>query len=169
MSKEFTLNEIDEAIQKTEGLLRRLKNQRRNPGMPLHLAPKGKKPKSRTKSKPKSRTKSKPRLRTRSRTRSKPKSDSNKAKLEMMGIEPKLLFGLDESELGALLDNPQLRERFLVNDFRPPDDSPRQTPPLGFYDYPVGDNPNDPATLHRNTALTQMHPAPVQHMQPRFG
>ena len=61
MSKKVTLNEVDRAIQKTEGLLRRLNIQRRNPGIPLHLAPKGKKPKSRTKSKPKSRTKSKPR------------------------------------------------------------------------------------------------------------
>ena len=160
MSKKLTLNEIDEAIQKTEELLRRLKIERRNPGIPLHLAPKGKK----TKSKPKSRTKSKPR----SRTKSKPKS-SNKVKLEMMGIEPKLLFGLDESELGTLLDNPQLRSRFLLNDLRPPDDSPRLTPPSGFYDFPPGDDPDDPKTLHRNTALTQMHSSPVQQMKPRFG
>ena len=144
MSKKLTLNEIDEAIQKTEKLLRRLKIERRNPGIPLHLAPKGKK------------------------TKSKPKS-SNKVKLEMMGIEPKLLFGLDESELGTLLDNPQLRSRFLLNDLRPPDDSPRLTPPSGFYDFPPGDDPDDPKTLHRNTALTQMHSSPVQQMKPRFG
>ena len=144
MSKKLTLNEIDEAIQKTEELLRRLKIERRNPGIPLHLAPKGKK------------------------TKSKPKS-SNKVKLEMMGIEPKLLFGLDESELGTLLDNPQLRSRFLLNDLRPPDDSPRLTPPSGFYDFPPGDDPDDPKTLHRNTALTQMHSSPVQQMKPRFG
>jgi len=87
----------------------------------------------------------------------------------MMGIEPKLLFGLDESELGTLLDNPQLRSRFLLNDLRPPDDSPRLTPPSGFYDFPPGDDPDDPKTLHRNTALTQMHSSPVQQMKPRFG
>ena len=149
MSKEVTLNEIDEAIQKTEKLLRRLKIQRRNPGIPLHLAPKGKKPKSRTKSKPKSQS-----------------IQKKRDKLKNLGVDPRQLFGLDNDELSSLLKNPQLI--LQRENFRPPDDSPRRTPPSGFYNYPPDHNPNDPATLHRNTALTQLID-PVPQMLPRFG
>ena len=46
----------------------------------------------------------------------------------MLGIKPQLLFGLDESELGALLDNPQLMSQLHLNDFRPPDDDSTPLP-----------------------------------------
>ena len=196
-NQEVTLDEVIKAMEGTEKLLSKLRRQQMNPGLPLHLAPKGRKPKSRkrTSSKPKSRkrTSSKPKSRTRttskpkSRTTSKPKSrTTSKAKLrediqlkkkqiEELGVDTRQLFGLDNDELNALLENPQLiksmapyRESFL-----PPDDSPRRTPPSGFYEYPPNDNPNDPATLRRNVALARpdsigQEPLP-EKMRPRFG
>ena len=64
---------MDKEIKKTEQLLSKLRSQRANPGLPLHLAPKGKKSnsKSKTKSKPKSKTKSKPKEESRLKKRSK--------------------------------------------------------------------------------------------------
>jgi len=222
-NQEVTLDEVIKAMEGTEKLLSKLRRQQMNPGLPLHLAPKGRKPKSRkrtsskpksrkrtsskpksrkrtsskpksrtrTTSKPKSRTTSKPKSRTtskpKSRTTSKPKSrTTSKAKLrediqlkkkqiEELGVDTRQLFGLDNDELNALLENPQLiksmapyRESFL-----PPDDSPRRTPPSGFYEYPPNDNPNDPATLRRNVALARpdsigQEPLP-EKMRPRFG
>ena len=204
-NQEVTLDEVIKAMEGTEKLLSKLRRQQMNPGLPLHLAPKGRKPKSRkrTSSKPKSRkrTSSKPKSRTRttskpksrttskpkSRTTSKPKSrTTSKAKLrediqlkkkqiKELGVDTRQLFGLDNDELNALLENPQLiksmapyRESFL-----PPDDSPRRTPPSGFYEYPPNDNPNDPATLRRNVALARpdsigQEPLP-EKMRPRFG
>ena len=62
MPKKVTKSEINKEIKKTEALLRTLKMQLINPGMPMHLAPKGKKSKSR--SKKKSRSKPKPKSRS---------------------------------------------------------------------------------------------------------
>ena len=79
MSKnKMTLSEVDKEIKKTEQLLSKLRSQRANPGLPLHLAPKGKKSnsKSKTKSKPKSKSKSKPKSKSKSKPKSKPKSKS---------------------------------------------------------------------------------------------
>ena len=98
-----------------------------------------------------------------------------KKQIEELGVDARQLFGLDNDELDAILENPQLiksmapyRESFL-----PPDDSPRRTPPSGFYEYPPNDNPNDPATLRRNVALARpdsigQEPLP-EKMRPRFG
>ena len=186
-------SEVHKEIKKTEALLRKLKMQMMNPGMPMHLAPKGKKskkrskPKSKKRSKPKSKTRSKPKSKKRSKpkskTRSKPKSksrsrsrsrsrsgiQSKKKKIENLGVDPRLLFGLDSDELDALLENPQLIKSMAPysESFRPPDDDPPVSP-LGLYDYPVGQNPYRPETLKRNTAFARPEPQPVQ-MYPRFG
>ena len=94
----------------------------------------------------------------------------------MMGIEPRLLFGLDESELGALLDNPQLGKRVSLNDFRPPDDdSPPPSGRYGFtgptlgYDYVPGANPMSPDTLQRTTNKPLHHEFLPEVSRPRFG
>ena len=59
--KEVTQKDIQTELKKTTQLLRKIKGERINPGIPLHLAPKGKKKKSKSKSrsKPKSTTKTK--------------------------------------------------------------------------------------------------------------
>ena len=83
MSKnKVTLSEVDKEIKKIEKLLSKLRSQRANPGLPLHLAPKGKKPKSKTKSK----TKSKPK----SKTKSKPKSNSRLKKRSKGALIPQI-------------------------------------------------------------------------------
>ena len=193
-----TKSKVGKEIKKTEALLRTLKMQMMNPGMPMHLAPKGKKSKprsrSRTRSKPKSkpksrskprsksrsksrsRSRSKPRSRSRSRSRSKSKLkqrsssgiQSKKKKIENLGVDPRLLFGLDSDELDALLENPQLIKSMAPysESFRPPDDDPPVSP-LGLYDFPLGDNPYHPTTLKRQTALTKQ--GPQIYMNPRFG
>ena len=195
-----TKSEFHKEIKKTEALLRKLKMQMMNPGMPMHLAPKGKKskkrskpksktrskPKSKSRSKPKSKTKSKPKSKSRSRSRSRSKSrsrsrsrskqrsksgiQSKKNKIEKLGVDPRLLFGLDSDELDALLENPQLIRSMAPysESFRPPDDDPPVSP-LGLYDYPVGDNPYRPETLKRNTAFARPDPQPQVQMYPRFG
>ena len=202
-----TKSQVHKEIKKTEALLHKLKMQMMNPGMPMHLAPKGKKSKprlkSRSKSKPRSkpkskkrsrsrsRSKSKSRSRSRSRSRSKSKSrsrsksksrskprmkqrsrsgiQSKKNKIEKLGVDPRLLFGLDSDELDALLENPQLIRSMAPysESFHPPDDPP--VSPLGLYDYPVGQNPYRPETLKRNTAFARPEPQPQVHMLPRFG
>ena len=192
-----TKSEVHKEIKKTEALLRKLKMQMMNPGMPMHLAPKGKKskprsrsrtrskpksksrsrskPKSRSKPRSKSRSRSKPRSRSRSRSKSRMKQrsssgiQSKKKKIENLGVDPRLLFGLDSDELDALLENPQLIKSMAPysESFRPPDDDPPVSP-LGLYDYPVGHNPNRPETLKRNTAFARPQEQPV-HMLPRFG
>ena len=160
--KKVTERDIQKELEKTTQLLRKIKGERMNPGMPLHLAPKGKKKNSRSKPKTKS--------------RSKPKSSSKKKKLEMLGIKPQLLFGLDESELGALLDNPQLMSRLHLNDFRPPDDD--STPPPGRYgftgpalgyDYVPGADPMAPETLQRTTNKPIRQEVLPEVLRPRFG
>ena len=164
--KKVTERDIQKELEKTTQLLRKIKGERMNPGMPLHLAPKGKKKKSR----------SKPKTKSRSKSRSKPKSSSKKKKLEMLGIKPQLLFGLDESELGALLDNPQLMSRLHLNDFRPPDDD--STPPPGRYgftgpalgyDYVPGADPMAPETLQRTTNKPIRQEVLPEVLRPRFG
>ena len=94
----------------------------------------------------------------------------------MMGIEPRLLFGLDESELGALLDNPQLRTRFLLYDLRPPDDdSPPPSGRYGFigptlgYDYVPDADPMSPDTLQRTINKPLHHEVLPEVLRPRFG
>ena len=168
--KKVTERDIQKELEKTTQLLRKIKGERMNPGMPLHLAPKGKKKKSR--SKPKTKSRSKPKT----KSRSKPKSSSKKKKLEMLGIKPQLLFGLDESELGALLDNPQLMSRLHLNDFRPPDDD--STPPPGRYgftgpalgyDYVPGADPMAPETLQRTTNKPIRQEVLPEVLRPRFG
>ena len=189
-----TKSEVGKEIKKTEALLRKLKMQMMNPGLPMHLAPKGKKSKprsrsrSRPRSKPKSRTKQRSKSRSKSRSRSKPRSkprsrsrsksklkqrsssgiQSKKKKMENLGVDPRLLFGLDSDELDALLENPQLIRSMAPysESFRPPDDDPPVSP-LGLYDYPLGDNPYHPTTLKRQTALTKQ--GPQIYMNPRFG
>ena len=164
--KKVTERDIQKELEKTTQLLRKIKGERMNPGMPLHLAPKGKKKKSR----------SKPKTKSRSKSRSKPKSSSKKKKLEMLGIKPQLLFGLDESELGALLDNPQLMSQLHLNDFRPPDDD--STPPPGRYgftgpalgyDYVLGADPMAPETLQRTTNKPIRQEVLPEVLRPRFG
>ena len=164
--KKVTERDIQKELEKTTQLLRKIKGERMNPGMPLHLAPKGKKKKSR----------SKPKTKSRSKPRSKPKSSSKKKKLEMLGIKPQLLFGLDESELGALLDNPQLMSQLHLNDFRPPDDD--STPPPGRYgftgpalgyDYVPGADPMAPETLQRTTNKPIRQEVLPEVLRPRFG
>ena len=186
-NQEVTLDEVIKAMEGTEKLLSKLRRQQMNPGLPLHLAPKGRKPKSRkrtsskpksrtrTTSKPKSRTTSKPKSRTTSKAKLREDIQLKKKQIKELGVDTRQLFGLDNDELNALLENPQLiksmapyRESFL-----PPDDSPRRTPPSGFYEYPPNDNPNDPATLRRNVALARpdsigQEPLP-EKMRPRFG
>ena len=158
--KKVTEMDIQKELEKTTQLLRKIKGERMNPGMPLHLAPKGKKKKSKS----------------RSKSRSKPKSSSKKKKLEMLGIKPQLLFGLDESELGALLDNPQFMSRLHLNDFRPPDDD--STPPPGRYgftgpalgyDYVPGADPMAPETLQRTTNKPIRQEVLPEVLRPRFG
>ena len=159
-----------------------------NPGLPLHLAPKGKKKKSRTQSKPKSRTQSKPKSKPKSRTQSKPKLrtqskpklrtqskkkirsgiQSKKDKIIKLGVDPRQLFGLDNDELEALLENPQLIQSMAPYNFQPPDDSPRPSP-LGIYDYPPDDDYYNPATLKRNTARRNIMAPPPGTIRPRFG
>ena len=179
-----TKSEVHKEIKKTEALLRKLKKQMMNPGLPMHLAPKGKKskkkskPNSKKKSKSKSRSRSRSRSRSKSRSKSKPKSksrsksgiQSKKNKIEKLGVDPRLLFGLDSDELDALLENPQLIRSMAPysESFRPPDDDPPVSP-LGLYDYPVGHNPYRPETLKRNTAFARPEPQPQVHMLPRFG
>ena len=94
----------------------------------------------------------------------------------MMGIEPRLLFALDESELGAILDNPQLRVNLYSNDLRPPDDD--ITPPsnrYGFtgptlgYDYVPDADPMEPDTLQRTTNKPLHHEVLPEVLRPRFG
>ena len=94
----------------------------------------------------------------------------------MLGIKPQLLFGLDESELGALLDNPQLMSRLHLNDFRPPDDD--STPPPGRYgftgpalgyDYVLGADPMAPETLQRTTNKPIRQEVLPEVLRPRFG
>ena len=89
--------------------------------------------------------------------------------MENLGVDPRLLFGLDSDELDALLENPQLIRSMAPysESFRPPDDDPPPVSPLGLYDYPFGDNPYHPSTLKRNTA--QARPQPEIYMHPRFG
>ena len=92
-----------------------------------------------------------------------------------MDIDPRLLFGLDESELGALLDNPQLRSRLYLNDFRPPDDD--STPPgrYGFtgpalgYDYVPDADPMAADTLQRTTNKPIRQEVLPEVFRPRFG
>ena len=93
---------------------------------------------------------------------------SKKKKIENLGVDPRLLFGLDSDELDALLENPQLIKSMAPysESFRPPDDDPPVSP-LGLYDYPPGDNPYHPSTLKRQTALTKQGP-PI-YIHPRFG
>ena len=176
--KKVTERDIQKELEKTTQLLRKIKGERMNPGMPLHLAPKGKKKNSRSKPKTKSRSKpkTKPKSKSRSKPRSKPKSSSKKKKLEMLGIKPQLLFGLDESELGALLDNPQLMSQLHLNDFRPPDDD--STPPPGRYgftgpalgyDYVPGADPMAPETLQRTTNKPIRQEVLPEVLRPRFG
>ena len=94
---------------------------------------------------------------------------SKKKKIENLGVDPRLLFGLDSDELDALLENPQLIRSMAPysESFHPPDDDPPVSP-LGLYDYPVGQNPYSLDTLKRNTALARPQQQPVQ-MYPRFG
>ena len=189
-----TKGQVNKEIKKTEALLRKLKMQMMNPGLPMHLAPKGKKskPRSRSRSRPKSKSRKKQRSKSRSKSRSRPRSksksrsrsrtksksklkqrsssgiQSKKKKMENLGVDPRLLFGLDSDELDALLENPQLIRSMAPysESFRPPDDDPPVSP-LGLYDYPLGDNPYHPSTLKRNTA--QARPQPQIYMHPRFG
>ena len=51
---------------------------------------------------------------------------SKKKKIENLGVDPRLLFGLDSDELDALLENPQLIKSMAPysESFRPPDDDP---------------------------------------------
>ena len=88
--------------------------------------------------------------------------------MENLGVDPRLLFGLDSDELDALLENPQLIRSMAPysESFRPPDDDPPVSP-LGLYDFPLGDNPYHPTTLKRQTALTKQ--GPQIYMNPRFG
>ena len=194
--KKVTEKDIQTELEKTTQLLRKIKGERINPGIPLHLAPKGKKKKKRTrsksKSKPRSKTKSKPRSKSkskskprsktkskskpRSKSKSKPRSSSKKKKLEKMGIEPRLLFGLDEDELGALLNNPQLGNKVYLNDFLPPDDD--NTPPPGRYgftgpalgyDYVPGADPMAAETLQRTTNKPIRQEVLPEVLRPRFG
>ena len=178
-----TKGEVNKEIKKTEALLRKLKMQMMNPGLPMHLAPKGKKSKPKSRSKPRSRSRSKsksrsrPRSKSRSRSRSKlkqrssPGIQSKKKKMENLGVDPRLLFGLDSDELDTLLENPQLIKSMAPysESFRPPDDDPPPVSPLGLYDYPFGDNPYHPSTLKRQTALTRPEPQPQIYMHSRFG
>ena len=90
--------------------------------------------------------------------------------MKALGVDPRLLFGLDSDELDALLENPQLIRSMSPyrESFRPPDGNPVPISPLGIYEYPLGDNPNTPETLKRNTA--RQRPAEPQiHIHPRFG
>ena len=193
MSKnKVTLSEVDKEIKKIEKLLSKLRSQRANPGLPLHLAPKGKKPKSKTKSKtkskPKSKTKSKPKEESRLKKRSKgaliPQKPSSikKKKLEEMGVDPRQLFGLDDDEINELFKNIQNIKTLAADqrNFLPPDDSPPLTPfrdELGYigptygYDHPPGEDPYNNNTLQR-TALG--HPGlrervHIPQQRPRFG
>ena len=168
MPKKVTLDEINESIKQTDELLNKLKMQLINPGLPLHLAPKGKKKKSRTQSKPKSRTQSKPKLRTQSKKKIRSGIQSKKDKIIKLGVDPRQLFGLDNDELEALLENPQLIQSMAPYNFQPPDDSPRPSP-LGIYDYPPGDDPNNPTTLKRTTARRNNMAPPPGTIRPRFG
>ena len=95
---------------------------------------------------------------------------SKKKKMENLGVDPRLLFGLDSDELDALLENPQLIRSMAPysESFRPPDDNPPVSP-LGLYDYPVDQNPYNLDTLKRNTALARPDPQPPIYMHPRFG
>ena len=47
--RKITVKDVQKELEKTTGLLRRIKGERINPGLPLHLAPKGKKKKSKPK------------------------------------------------------------------------------------------------------------------------
>ena len=158
--KEVTQKDIQTELKKTTQLLRKIKGERINPGIPLHLAPKGKKKKSKSKS------------------RSKPKSSSKKKKLENMGIEPRLLFGMDEDELGALLNNPQLMNSLgpYQGNFLPPDDD--STPPPGRYgfigpalgyDYVPDADPMAADTLQRTTNKPIRQEVLPEVLRPRFG
>ena len=158
--KEVTQKDIQTELEKTTQLLRKIKGERINPGIPLHLAPKGKKKKSKSKS------------------RSKPKSSSKKKKLEKMGIEPRLLFGMDEDELGALLNNPQLMNSLgpYQGNFLPPDDD--STPPPGRYgfigpalgyDYVPDADPMAADTLQRTTNKPIRQEVLPEVLRPRFG
>ena len=95
---------------------------------------------------------------------------SKKKKIENLGVDPRLLFGLDSDELDALLENPQLIKSMAPysESFHPPDDDPPVSP-LGLYDYPPGDNPYHPSTLTRQTAYARPDPPPQIYMNPRFG
>ena len=95
-----------------------------------------------------------------------------------MGIEPRLLFGLDESELGALLDNPQFMNTVgsYQNDFRPPDDdSPPPSGRYGFtgptlgYDYAPWADPMSPETLQRTTNKPIRQEVLPDNLPPRLG
>ena len=194
--KEVTQKDIQTELKKTTQLLRKIKGERINPGIPLHLAPKGKKkksksksrskpkskPKSKSKSKPKSKPRSKPKSKSksksRSKSRSKPKSSSKKKKLEKMGIEPRLLFGMDEDELGALLNNPQLMNSLGPHqgNFLSPDDD--STPPPGRYgftgpalgyDYVPDADPMAADTLQRTTNKPIRQEVLPEVFHPRFG
>ena len=158
--KEVTQKDIQTELEKTTQLLRKIKGERINPGIPLHLAPKGKKKKSKSKS------------------RSKPKSSSKKKKLEKMGIEPRLLFGMDEDELGALVNNPQLMNSLgpYQGKFLPPDDD--STPPPGRYgfigpalgyDYVPDADPMAADTLQRTTNKPIRQEVLPEVLRPRFG
>ena len=158
--KEVTQKDIQTELKKTTQLLRKIKGERINPGIPLHLAPKGKKKKSKSKS------------------RSKPKSSSKKKKLEKMGIEPRLLFGMDEDELGELLNNPQLMNSLgpYQGNFLPPDDD--STPPPGRYgfigpalgyDYVPDADPMAADTLQRTTNKPIRQEVLPEVLRPRFG
>ena len=62
--------------------------------------------------------------------------------MKALGVDSRLLFGLDSDELDALLENPRLIKSMAPysESFSPPDDDPPVSP-LGLYDYPVGHNP----------------------------
>ena len=209
--KNVTEKDIKIELEKTTQLLRKIKGERINPGLPLHLAPKGKKKKkSKSKSRSKPRSKSKPKPRSKSKSRSKPKprsksksrskpkskpkpkskskskskskpkpkSSSKKKKLEKMGIEPRLLFGMDEDELGELLNNPQLMNSLgpYQGNFLPPDDD--STPPPGRYgftgpalgyDYVPDADPMAADTLQRTTNKPIRQEVLPEVLRPRFG
>jgi len=194
--KKVTKKDIKTELEKTTQLLRKIKGERINPGLPLHLAPKGKKKKKRTRSKPKSKPKSKSRSKPkskskpkpkskskskpkpRSKSKPKPKSSSKKKKLEKMGIEPRLLFGMDEDELGELLNNPQLMNSLgpYQGNFLPPDDD--STPPPGRYgftgpalgyDYVPDADPMAADTLQRTTNKPIRQEVLPEVLRPRFG
>ena len=95
-----------------------------------------------------------------------------------MGIEPRLLFGMDEDELGELLNNPQLMNSLgpYQGNFLPPDDD--STPPPGRYgfigpalgyDYVPDADPMAADTLQRTTNKPIRQEVLPEVLRPRFG